>query len=54
MYKLIINDLTLEFKTWEELQMYLYNLDRKNGKDKNTKTIYKVQTNESFRISFDD
>jgi len=55
MFKLIINDLTIEFATWEELQTYLYTLDqkKKRTKKKADGSVYKVITSEPFRIEFD-
>jgi len=46
----------MEFATWEELQWYLYSLDlkKKRTKKKNEQKIYKVLTNESFKVTFDD
>jgi len=56
MFKLIINDVTFEFDSWEDLQLYLYSLDKSNRKRQKKKTadaIYRVVTNDSFRIVFD-
>jgi len=67
MFKLIINEVTkgdtvvsLEFQTWEELQLYLYSLDRPANKKKKKETkstsnrrSISVQTENSFRIVFD-
>lgn len=56
MFKLIINSITMEFATWEELQWYLYSLDqkKKRTKKKTDNEIYKVVTSEPFRIVFDE
>ena len=55
MFKLIINDTTYEFATWEELQVYLYSLDQKKKRSRKIKDpVYKVETSESFRITFEE
>jgi hypothetical protein len=56
MFKLIINDLTIEFATWDELQTYLYTLDqkKKRTKKKADGSVYRVITSEPFRIVFDE
>ncbi len=57
MFKLIINDVTYEFDSWEELQLYLYSLDKSNKKRQKKKSmdaIYKVVTSEPFIIKFED
>jgi len=55
MFKLIINNVTYEFVSWDDLQLYLYSLDKnkKRQKKKTADAIYKVVTNDSFRIVFD-
>jgi hypothetical protein len=57
MFKLIINDTTYEFESWEDLQVFLYSLDKYNKKRKQKKkaldAIYKVVTYDSFRIVFE-
>jgi len=57
MFKLIINDVTYEFDSWEDLQVFLYSLDKYNKKKKQKAkqmdAIYKVVTYDSFRIVFE-
>lgn len=56
MFKLIINDTTYEFESWEDLQVFLYSLEKANKKKQKKKAldaIYKVVTYDSFRIVFE-
>jgi len=57
MFKLIINDVTYEFESWEDLQIFLYSLDKYNKKKKQKAkqmgAIYKVVTYDSFRLVFE-
>lgn len=56
-YKLIFNQTEIIFESWEELQEYIYDLEKIRKRKKqnaNEQPIYKVETSDSFRVDFEE
>lgn len=53
-YKLIFNQTEIVFDSWEELQEYIYNLEKIRKRKKEQENIYKVETDQTFRVDFEE
>lgn len=61
MYKLIIGENTYIFDKWEDLQEFIYSREKSLKRSRKVKSenlddkmIYKIQTEDSFTITFDE
>lgn len=61
MYKLIIGENTYIFDKWEDLQEFIYSREKALKRSRKLKSenlddkmIYKIQTEDSFTITFDE
>jgi hypothetical protein len=64
MYKLIIGENTYEFEKWEDLQEFIYLREKSLRSRRKSKSesvggcsdtmIYKIETKDSFTITFDE
>lgn len=53
-YKLIFNETEIVFDSWEELQEYIYNLEKIRKRKKEKETLFKIETEQAFRVDFEE